>query len=311
VLFSAIIPTFNRLPLLKEALDSIWNQTCRDFEVIVVDDGSTDQTLEYLSSLGNMVTTLVQENEGPGAARNAGAKVAKGKFIAFLDSDDLWFPWTLATYVKCIGLHPQINMLGGCAVHFEAPAQLPRVEFPLRATLHKCLFEAAPGGDLALPTPAVAFRRESFLKMGGFRELYIGEDMDLWLRAGCLENFVRIESPELCAERRHIARITRNLRPALDGINHALKEESSGNYPGGSHYAGVRCARLARAARSISVACLGQGLAGAAWRLYFRTLRINLGLGRWRYLSGFPLRAVTSAIKSRNSDSANTFAARN
>src|SRR5215510_13897684 len=97
-IFSIIIPTYNRLPYLKKTLDSIWEQSFTDFEVIVVDDGSTDGTADYLRELGGSVELLRQENRGPGAARNLGVMHARGEYIAFLDSDDLWFPWPLKTY---------------------------------------------------------------------------------------------------------------------------------------------------------------------------------------------------------------------
>src|SRR5262245_53825606 len=95
--FSVIIPTHNRLCLLQRALGSVRNQTFRDYEVIVVDDGSSDGTWNYLGSLVPFIKALRQENRGPGPARNLGATHATGSYLAFLDSDDLWFPWTLAT----------------------------------------------------------------------------------------------------------------------------------------------------------------------------------------------------------------------
>src|SRR5271166_980113 len=96
--FSVVIPTYNRLDFLKQALSSIWAQTFTDYEVIVVDDGSTDRTREWLVMQGEQVLAITQTNRGPGAARNFGARHASGTYLAFLDSDDLWFPWTLEAY---------------------------------------------------------------------------------------------------------------------------------------------------------------------------------------------------------------------
>src|SRR5687767_3522938 len=100
--FSVVIPTYNRTALLRRTLESVWRQTFTDFEVIVVDDGSTDGTVDYLRSLGGHVRWLTQPNSGPGAARNLGASVASAEYVAFLDSDDLWFPWTLQVYREII-----------------------------------------------------------------------------------------------------------------------------------------------------------------------------------------------------------------
>lgn len=291
MLFSVIIPTHNRAALLGKALNSIFAQTFSDYEVVVVDDGSTDGTREWLTTVSSRVRVLMQENCGPGAARNVGAKHARGEYLAFLDSDDLWFPWTLATYAKCIALNPHSNLLGGCAIHFESESDLPQTSEPLEQRPYECLFAAMPGEEVWLPTPAVAFRRDKFLELGGFSKLLVGEDIDLWLRAGCLPGFVRIITPFLCAERRHTARITRKLGPTLTGINHILDEELNGSYPGGKRFQHVRAARLARAARSISIGCLNDRRIGAAWMLYWKTLPMNFQLGRWRYIVGFPARA--------------------
>ena len=81
--FSVIIPVYNRAKLVKEAIDSVLSQTNKDFEVIVVDDGSTDDTLEMLESYGNQITILSQSNQGPEVARNLGAAQAAGDYIAF------------------------------------------------------------------------------------------------------------------------------------------------------------------------------------------------------------------------------------
>src|SRR5215470_7796162 len=97
-LFSVVIPSFNRVAFLATALNSIFTQRFTDFEIIVVDDGSTDATMDYLQSLEDRIEVFRQPNQGPGAARNRGARQAGGAYLAFLDSDDLWFPWTLEVY---------------------------------------------------------------------------------------------------------------------------------------------------------------------------------------------------------------------
>ena len=102
MLFSVVIPTYNRVHLLERTLDSVWRQGFTDFEVVVVDDGSNDGTQEYLRSLGNRIRIVLQANGGPGAARNAGVRMASGKYVALLDSDDLWFPWTLNIFAQAI-----------------------------------------------------------------------------------------------------------------------------------------------------------------------------------------------------------------
>src|SRR5262245_14921483 len=93
--FSIVIPTYNRLDFFKEAISSVWAQTHTDYEVIVVDDGSTDGTGEWLAAQCKRVRAITQVNSGPGAARNSGTREARGRYVAFLDSDDVWPSWTL------------------------------------------------------------------------------------------------------------------------------------------------------------------------------------------------------------------------
>ena len=104
---SVIIPTYNRCWILKEAIDSVLSQKFTDFEIIVVDDGSNDATAALLSAYGDQITTIYQENRGVSAARNAGILMAKGNYIAFLDSDDMWLPEKLSCQVDFFQSHPE------------------------------------------------------------------------------------------------------------------------------------------------------------------------------------------------------------
>jgi glycosyltransferase involved in cell wall biosynthesis len=110
---SVVIPTFNRAQYLLEAIDSVFAQTYRNFEIIVVDDGSTDCTSEVLKKYGSKIISLHQENAGVSAARNFGTAHATGNFIAFLDSDDIWFPDKLERYLQVFWTHPEYRLLTG------------------------------------------------------------------------------------------------------------------------------------------------------------------------------------------------------
>ena len=120
-LVSVIIPTFNRLGFLKEAVESVEKQSYRDFELIIVDDGSTDSTGGYLESLP--VKYIRLEHSGfPGRVRNAGAKAAKGKYLAFLDSDDLWEPEKLARQIEYLAANPKLEI---CHTRTDSYSSLP------------------------------------------------------------------------------------------------------------------------------------------------------------------------------------------
>src|SRR5437867_9331299 len=101
-LFSVIIPTFNRAAFVVEAVESVLRQTCRDFELIVVDDGSTDHTRKVLAPYASRLRYLHQENKGVSSARNSGVHATTGPWIAFLDSDDRWADDYLATQARSI-----------------------------------------------------------------------------------------------------------------------------------------------------------------------------------------------------------------
>ena len=98
-LVSVIIPTFNRAEVVSRAVNSVLNQTFKDFECIVVDDGSTDETDSVLRGFADKIKVIKTENRGVSAARNTGAKLAAGKYIAFLDSDDEWKPKKLQKFI--------------------------------------------------------------------------------------------------------------------------------------------------------------------------------------------------------------------
>ncbi len=105
---SVIIPTYNRARFLLKAIDSVFAQKYEDFEVIVVDDGSTDDTKEILKTYLKKISYIYQKNSGVSSARNAGIRVAKGEWVAFLDSDDEWLPEKLAVQMNFVASHPFI-----------------------------------------------------------------------------------------------------------------------------------------------------------------------------------------------------------
>ena len=107
--FSIIVPVFNRKSYLEAAIHSISRQTYQSYEVIVIDDGSTDDTAEFVESLGDPISTIRQANSGVSEARNHGARIAQGKYLVFLDSDDVLLPWSLQCYSDVINrFHPLV-----------------------------------------------------------------------------------------------------------------------------------------------------------------------------------------------------------
>ena len=178
---SVIIPTYNRDAWVTEAVASVLAQTFQDFEVLVVDDGSTDGTMEALATFGDQVRVIRRaERRGVSAARNLGAAAATGDWLAFLDSDDLWLPDKLAHQVKYLKARPDLVI---CQTEETWIRNGVRVNAP-----EACRKVA---GDIFLPSlqrclvspSAVMLHRRLFHEMGGFDEtLPAAEDYDLWLR---------------------------------------------------------------------------------------------------------------------------------
>ncbi len=179
-LVSVIIPTFNRGWILREAIDSVLAQDFRDFELIVVDDGSTDDTGRILDSYGQDLTVLRQSNRGVSAARNLGIGAAAGQLIAFLDSDDLWLPRKLSVQVDFFSSHPDAMINQTEEIWIRNGVRVnPKTRHQKFSGL---IFERSL--ELCLVSPsAVMMRRTLFDQVGLFDEdLPACEDYDLWLR---------------------------------------------------------------------------------------------------------------------------------
>src|SRR5262245_44018890 len=193
MLFSVIIPAFNRLALLKRTLESVWMQTFMDYEVIVVDDGSTDDTASWLQSQADRIRIFSQSNKGPGSARNLGANQARGEYLAFLDSDDIWFPWTLATFSRAIAQFAQSAILGACLVDFVEETDLAATPAsPMQALAYQDYFSSHDSGFFVGAGMSV-LKRDLFLATGGYTDHPVNsEDHDLILRMGDAPGFVKL-----------------------------------------------------------------------------------------------------------------------
>ncbi len=177
---SVIIPAFNRAWALNRALDSVLAQDYDNKEIIVVDDGSTDDTPELLKAYQNDVRILVQENKGVSAARNLGVSRSRGEFIALLDSDDAWETEKLSCQVSFFKANPgaqicqteEIWIRKGKRVNPKKKHQKPSGMI-FEPSLHLCLVSPS----------AVMMRKKLFKKKGGFnQDFLVCEDYDLWLR---------------------------------------------------------------------------------------------------------------------------------
>lgn len=183
---SIVVPTYNRADMLVECLESIFIQTFTDFEVIVVDDGSTDNTEDIIRPYLNRIRYIKQENRGNAGARNSGIELANGEIVAFNDSDDLWLPDKLERQVKYLDEHPDIDMVCGNGIFFgnrklegkkvisdKRAIPLEREGVTLRSIFMKS----------TLRTPTMVARRKVIETVGGFDpEFKVCVDLDFAFR---------------------------------------------------------------------------------------------------------------------------------
>ena len=188
---SVIIPTYNRRAIVSEAIDSVLAQSLREFELILVDDGSTDGTEEELLRLGNAIRVERIEHGGPAAARNRGVELARAPLIAFLDSDDLWAPTKIERQLVFMRENP------GCAI-----SQTDEIWIRNGRRVNPGVRHRKRSGDIFIDSlrtclismSATMMRTELFRSLTGFDQMMdAAEDYDLWLRilidheAGLLE----------------------------------------------------------------------------------------------------------------------------
>ena len=214
-LISVIIPTYNRRVLVSQAIESVLAQTYTHYEIIVIDDGSTDGTGEALAGYGDRIRYYWQENQGESAARNRGIALAQGKYIALLDSDDLWEAEKLQIQVQVLDNHPDVVMVGcqSWAIdeqgHRIYSAPVGRITDPsqlsygaLRETNH-----FYGGGSTALIRKA-ALGVEPF-DVG----IQYGEDWNLWLRLSAQGKIAVVPRP-LTRLRQHRDTQSYNITPS-------------------------------------------------------------------------------------------------
>ena len=198
---TVLIPTYNRAHYIGQALDSVMGQSRPVDEIIVVDDGSTDNTAEVVAAYGSRVRHIRRQNGGAAAARNLGIREAKGDYIALLDSDDLWKPDKMRMQMEFLREHPEIDFLFSDWSNFTEGSDNEAPEIK-NAKIHDDLAANAPNlremydcllVENVIPTSTVVFRRSCIERTGYFDEsLPPVEDFDLWLRAArvCRFGFV-------------------------------------------------------------------------------------------------------------------------
>lgn len=202
VLISVIMPVYNGAEFLAEAVASIAAQAYQPLEIIVVDDGSTDETATVVLRLGNGIRYFYQPNQGPAAARNAGLAIAQGELIAFLDVDDLWPADKLAQQMACLNANAETQVVWGQTL--LRPYQGDAPEFP----------HLPPNWMPVLGS--LLCRKAVFERVGGFDPtMRFGEDVD-W--------FIRLREQQVVIEKSSALGLLYRVRPGSMTYNKTLPE---------------------------------------------------------------------------------------
>ncbi len=267
MLVSVVIPTYNCGPLVVEAIASILAQTRSVDEIIVVDDGSTDDTATRMDQFSTRVRYIRKENGGVSSARNRGVEEAKGEWIAFLDADDVWHPRKMEIQFAAIEKHPILGLLG--ANVYVWPGDHPEVS--LQAADH--VYEVHLHDLIVrntLITSTIIVRTEAIRAAGPFdRSLQGPEDYDLWIRV---------------AQRTQVA----NLHIALSGYRHTTPGSLSKNVV--RMETGMRA--ILEKVEASGLFWSSQLLRRKAWGYYWYTC------GSMRLNAGDATKAMSHAIRS-------------
>ena len=300
-LFSVVIPAYNNVEFVSATLESVLCQTFTDFEVIVVDDGSTDGTREILEKYAKHFRVIHQHNQGPGAARNCGILEASGRYVAFLDSDDLWFPWTLEVFAHAVSSHADPAWLLGRPMIFSDQATLRNVrrdtdEFVWHEDFYS--FREKEWIKVIAASSLAVGRMDILQNSGGFVEGELNaEDTDLFMRTGRRRGFIQILSPMTLGYRRNERSLTASLEGRCRGIRFLMVQEERGVYPKDP---ASRCHRdryIGWCGRRFSIKCLKGARPDLGMDLYCRTLRYQMKYRHFKYLAGYPILAVFTWLK--------------
>lgn len=306
VVASVIIPSYNRERLLEETLLSVLPVLPSNWEVIVVDDGSTDGTTSLLRQLQDGFPQLrffEQENSGPGAARNRGIREANSDWIVFLDSDDLWLPWTgevLAELLGSQGVNEEVVAIFLKMDEFTSKQEVEGwARTPMEVVYHDSLYDVrlAPALSRFGSCNFVA-RRSILIDLNGFRaDLLCGEDIDLFLRGGNMGKICSVIFPTLLAYRsdNHDS-LTRRQNEIKRSIDDLVDGYKVGAFPGPDE----KRDRVIHRIILMSIRrYFADGFPFYAYSLYFRSVAVLLGFRDFHNIIRLPLTPFLHIFKPR------------
>ncbi|MUH01592.1 glycosyltransferase [Scytonema sp. UIC 10036] len=191
---SVVIPAYNSMQYLPETLESVLQQTFTNFEVLIINDGSTDNIIQWASEIADPRVKLIsQKNQGVSVARNTGIALSQGEYIAFLDADDLWQQTKLEKQARCLDENPEIGLVHTSMALVDAKGK-PTGRVMASFAEGEVWKELVESNKIACSS--VMVRRCCLEKVGGFEpNLHFAEDWDLWIRISSHYSFAVIKEP--------------------------------------------------------------------------------------------------------------------
>jgi glycosyltransferase involved in cell wall biosynthesis len=274
---SVVVPVYNGERYLREALDSIFAQTFGDYEVLCIDDGSQDGSLDIVRSYGLRMTILRQANQGACAARNAGVQSASAPYIAFLDQDDRWYPHHLEQQVAVLDREPDVVLVLCNSDRMDHTGRLVQAGASLSERETRRL---SPLGQLIdedqLLSSAMLVRRDAFLRAGMYDpELRGFEDFDLSARLRQQGRFKFLEQSGMCY-RVHAASLSHSGGDAVVRSRERFLLKMRDLYPGNLEKQRLIRIMLAECYSDWGLREVKTGRRAGARRLFLRSLRQNL-----------------------------------
>lgn len=279
--FSVLMPAYNREKYVAQAIESVLSQVFTDFELFVIDDGSTDRTPQILESYGERVKVLRQANSGPEVARNKAAALAQGEYLVFLDSDDLLLPHALEIYDRIIREFEAPPLIIGAMMDFydgESISSKGLSAQPIKVIKYRDYLSK----DVKLPLSSsrIVLRRSVFNEVGGLRnttaKTFHLDSLNLILKVATYGPCIVVQQPWTVGYRHHEANAIRSLGLIADGILVLAQSERQGEYPGGRVRRRERYACIGGVAVSWAI---GHCWRGGRWVLGFRLLRGTAPMG--------------------------------
>jgi glycosyltransferase involved in cell wall biosynthesis len=343
VLISVVIPVYNRQETIERCLDSVFNQAFSNYEVIIIDDGSTDSTSSCIENYFKLKSILYeidsvsketcdlpdqdstgifsveqptipstpldnpkwylkkQFNQGPAVARNTGVLLSSGKYIAFLDSDDVWPTYTLPNFAKIIQTHPDVSFIAGSSLKYNINShsttidrrQPPLLNYDLFASYYK-----SSRLNLWIGTPSTCIRRSHLVDVGLFDNHRLNaEDSHLWLKLGLAGTFVFIKSPHVFVHYTTKNSAVTNLENTFLGILYILNYERKSLYPGGSAYKYDRSRIISRHIKPLCLTMAKMNHPFLGFKLYCLSMSHLLRSCSLRFAFAYPIYTLFCLVR--------------